>query len=94
MPNQSDTTQIPNKYASLLLVGSLLFLGMVSIYAGTEARDLKKAVQASSMADGRQDAMIDAIMQTQEDGKKATEKLTDAVIGLTVEIAKIPQNNK
>jgi len=94
MPNQSDTTQIPNKYASLLLVGSLLFLGMVSIYAGTEARDLKRAVQASSRADGRQDAMIDAIMQTQEDGKKATEKLTDAVIGLTVEIAKIPQNNK
>ena len=94
MPNQSDTTQIPNKYASLLLVGSLLFLGMVSIYAGTEARDLKKAVQASSMADGRQDAMIDAILQTQADGKKATEKLTDAVIGLTIEIAKIPRDNQ
>ena len=90
MPNQSDTTQIPNKYASLILVGSLLFLGMVSIYAGTEARDLKKAVLASSMADERQDATIDAILQTQADGKKATEKLTDAVIELTIEIAKIP----
>jgi len=94
MPNQSDTTQIPNKYASLMLVGTLLFCGMVAIYAGTEARDLKKAVQASSMADGRQDAMIDAILQTQAEGKKATEKLTDAVLGLTVEIAKIPRDNQ
>jgi len=91
MQDADTNMAISKKFTGAILVGTSVLLGAIAVYAGNEAATIKEAVTASSTADTRQDAMIGHMLQAQEEGKKATEKLTDAVINLTVEIAKTPR---